>query len=167
MNEISQQRAWYREFWVWVVIALPAAAVVAGVATVVIANTNPDSLVVDDFQKVGLVARRESASDREAQARGLLATVSIDRASGEIALRLDGETQADVLSFSLHHATRRDFDRTTRLARDTTGLYRGNIGGDLDGRWYVQIASGEEAWRMTGALPAAARLVEIGTANDK
>lgn len=164
---IPAQRPWYKEFWVWVVIALPAAAVVAGITTVVIANTNPDSLVVDDFQKVGLVAKRESASDREAQARGLHATVAIDRASGEVTLKLDGETQTDMLNFSLHHATRRDFDRATKLARDATGLYRGNIGGDLDGRWYVQITASEEAWRMTGKLSASDRLIEIGRADEE
>ena len=41
-------KPWYRHFWVWFIIALPAAAVVAGLFTLYLAVSNPDSLVISD-----------------------------------------------------------------------------------------------------------------------
>ncbi len=43
-----EPRPWYREPWPWVLIALPLLAVVAGFATLWLALSNPDYLVVDD-----------------------------------------------------------------------------------------------------------------------
>ena len=45
--------SWYREPWAWLVFILPFTAVVAGITTYIIANTDPDSLVVGDYYKSG------------------------------------------------------------------------------------------------------------------
>jgi len=39
---------WYKQFWPWFIIALPASAVIASFITLWIAISNPDQLVVDD-----------------------------------------------------------------------------------------------------------------------
>ena len=39
---------WYRQFWPWFIIALPASAVVASFFTLYLAISNPDQLVVDE-----------------------------------------------------------------------------------------------------------------------
>ena len=39
---------WYRQFWPWFIIALPASAVIAGFFTLWLAISRPDHLVVDD-----------------------------------------------------------------------------------------------------------------------
>jgi len=39
---------WYKQFWPWFIIALPASAVIASFVTLWIAISNPDQLVVDD-----------------------------------------------------------------------------------------------------------------------
>jgi hypothetical protein len=41
-------KPWYRHFWVWFIIALPAAAVAGGLLSLWIAMSNPDHLVVDE-----------------------------------------------------------------------------------------------------------------------
>ncbi len=50
---MSRQRhssvPWYRQFWPWFLIALPASVVVAGVVTVFIAFNNADTLVNDNY----------------------------------------------------------------------------------------------------------------------
>lgn len=154
-------RPWYRESWVWFVIALPLSAVVAGIGTVVIATGGSDSLVVDDFNKVGLVARRETARERAAARLGVAAVVSLDRRSGEVTVRLDGADEPASLSLGLFHPTRREFDRTAMLSRDAAGLYRGSVGADVSGRWYVQLADSEGDWRVTGRITADESLVSI------
>ena len=44
------QRPWYKEPWPWVIIAIPAAAVVMCVITFYLAVSNPDYLVVEEDQ---------------------------------------------------------------------------------------------------------------------
>lgn len=39
---------WYKQFWPWFIIALPASVVVASFFTLWLAISNPDQLVVDD-----------------------------------------------------------------------------------------------------------------------
>ncbi len=44
----GQDLPWYRQFWPWFIIALPAAAVIASFITLWLAISHPDQLVVDD-----------------------------------------------------------------------------------------------------------------------
>ena len=44
----GQDVPWYRQFWPWFIIALPAAAVIASFITLWLAISRPDYLVVDD-----------------------------------------------------------------------------------------------------------------------
>lgn len=47
-TEVDQSRPWYKEPWPWIIISIPAAAVVMGFITLYLAITNPDYLVVED-----------------------------------------------------------------------------------------------------------------------
>ena len=44
----GQEPPWYRQFWPWFIIALPASAVIASFYTLWLAVSNPDYMVVDD-----------------------------------------------------------------------------------------------------------------------
>lgn len=156
-----QERPWYREFWVWVVIALPLSVVIAGTATAVIAINGADALVVDDFQKVGLVARREGAQEFRAEELNVVVTASIDRDSGQVTARLQGDVTPSALRIGLHHPTRRDLDRSATLLGDESGLYRGNIGEDLQGHWYLRITDADNGWRIRGKLRDDQQLLEL------
>jgi len=48
--ESATQQPWYRQFWPWFLIALPAAAVIAGFFTLYLAITHPDPLIIDAAQ---------------------------------------------------------------------------------------------------------------------
>ncbi len=62
MNEEQKQdKPWYRYPWPWVAIAIPGAAVIMGITTLVLALNNPDPLIVDDE------TYRELRSDLKAQ----------------------------------------------------------------------------------------------------
>lgn len=44
----AEDLPWYRQFWPWFIIALPAAAVIASFITLWLAISHPVHLVVDD-----------------------------------------------------------------------------------------------------------------------
>jgi hypothetical protein len=54
-------KPWYKEPWPWVAIAIPGAAVIMGITTLVLALTNPDPVIVSDK------AYRELSSGLKAQ----------------------------------------------------------------------------------------------------
>lgn len=47
--------AWYRQFWPWFLIMLPATVVVASVITIYLAVSNADPIIKHNDQKLGPV----------------------------------------------------------------------------------------------------------------
>ena len=47
-DEHTNHKPWYREPWPWVAIAIPGAAVIMGITTLILAINNPDPLTVDE-----------------------------------------------------------------------------------------------------------------------
>ena len=48
LTEAEKNLPWYKQFWPWFIIALPASVAVASFVTLWIAISNPDHLVVDE-----------------------------------------------------------------------------------------------------------------------
>ncbi|MBN1379913.1 MAG: FixH family protein [Gammaproteobacteria bacterium] len=60
--------AWYRQFWPWFLIALPTAAVLAGILTLFIAAKNPDLLIQrSEDERIGPVIFEPGNNDRANQ----------------------------------------------------------------------------------------------------
>jgi uncharacterized protein len=79
-NEIPTMSApWWRHGHVWMLIAGPAAVVVAGTATIVLAVRNPDPVLAPDYYRRGIeinktLAARDAALLPAQQARNHVAT---------------------------------------------------------------------------------------------
>lgn len=151
----TQPLPWYRQFWPWFIIALPTTAVIASIATLVIAARDPDGLVVDDYYKQGLAINETLERDRQAQALGLSGLVRIDRAGGRLVLTLNGiaaNADRQDLELRLIHPTRPHLDRTLDLVRDGGGQWSAALGPIAPGRWHVQLESPTGNWRIAGRL---------------
>lgn len=153
---------WYREFWVWFIIAPPLASIIAGLALVWISLGSADDLVVDDYRRIGRTFEQAVERDRAAMALNATVTVSMDRASGAVLarLQLDGPMPS-ALDLLAIHPTEAARDRRTTLQADEHGLFRGQFDGPLTGRHYLQVVPVDQGWRLTGELPADQSLVEL------
>lgn len=145
---------WYKQFWPWFIIALPATAVVAGLATVFIAYNNADTLVRDDYYRDGLAINRELALDDRARELGLTATVIFDAVSGEVIVQLaDTGEVAKTLGLLLVHPVDASRDRTLALHGIGAGRYRADLESMPEGRFYLRLQPGEEGlWRLNGEI---------------
>ena len=76
--EREDTQPWYRQFWPWFIIALPASAVVAGLTTLWISMQTTDSLVVQSEDGVRKASDRALAAERLAAELGLAAYIEID-----------------------------------------------------------------------------------------
>ncbi len=82
----KQSRPWYRQPLVWMIIAIPLSAVIAGIYTFRLAVISDDGLVVDDYYRKGKEINLDLSRDKAALAHGLNADIRIDYQQGTISL---------------------------------------------------------------------------------
>jgi len=152
MNSALQSKPWYREPWPWFLISLPATAVIAGIATVWIAATSADGLVVGDYYKAGLAINQTLARDDAARALALTATLTNE--AGGLTLALGGhlETYPAHLTLTLAHPTRQGMDQTLTLDHAGDGHYRVALPVLPSGKWHAQLTDSASRWRLSGVL---------------
>jgi hypothetical protein len=145
-------KPWYRERWPWILMSGPAIVVVAGSLTAWIAFATADGLVAEDYYKRGLgvnaVLRREDAAAR----RGIEASVELERAAGQVRVRLSG-AEPPVLFLSLVHATRAGNDQRLRLERGADGGYRAALPPLVAGHWHAIVEDPRGEWRIVQDVP--------------
>lgn len=162
---------WYRQFWPWFIISLPATAVIASLYTVYIAFTNIDDLVNDNYYKDGLAINRHLAQDEMASQLGLEAVIVVDKISGEIfadltysnlavpksnsseltsstststpaSTNVGGETNPpDQLELLLLHPMNQQRDTSLALTHISNGHYRADLNQLPQQRYYLRLQS--------------------------
>lgn len=140
---------WYREAWPWLLMAGPAAVLVAGAATTWIAFASADGLVAEDYYKQGMGINRRLAREQAAQQRGISAAIRLAPAS--IRLELRGDAPA-ALFVQLAHATRAGHDVRLRLVPGADGVYAGELPPLPAGRWRAVIEDARGTWRLVQEL---------------
>jgi hypothetical protein len=150
MHGTTVERRWHREPLVWLVIAIPALTVFAGLTTVVVANRTADSVVVDDFRKEGLAINQDPRRDEAARRLGVAADLTAADAALRVALAAGRAEAPAKLVVLLSHATRAEHDRMLTLERGADGEYRATMAPLPAGHWYVEISPSDREWRLTG-----------------
>ena len=148
--------AWYRQFWPWLIISLPATAVIAGIATLMIAMHEPDGLVVGDYYKQGLAINQTRARDRHARFLGLAAEGELAVESREVSLQLTGKqpVASERLKLSFLHPTRANQDQIIWLQHSAadSDRYFGQLEKLSAGNWHVLLEPEQGGWRLLGRL---------------
>lgn len=150
----SQVIPWYRQFWPWFIIALPTVAVIASIATVVIAFTKADSLVNDNYYKDGLAINQQLAQDHTAQQLGLQAAIRLDLTSGELLLDLSGDLNLpEQLEMLLIHPVDASLDYRLTLNHVAASRYRTDLPRLLPIRYHLRLQPVHGGdWRLNGSL---------------
>ena len=151
---IEDSEPWYRQFWPWFLITLPATVVVAGITTVVIANRGADDLVADEYYKDGLAINRKLEKKDRAQDLGISANLQIS--GTEVLVKTSGPVHAERLELLLSHPLESDQDFTAVLIQSLPGEYRGRLPSPVATRWHwALLYTGDPAWRLDGSISAA------------
>jgi len=168
-------KPWYRQFWPWFLISLPASAVIASLYTVSLAFRTTDSLVVTSDDGMDVVAERHLAAEGLATELGLRARVDIDTSSGAIVATVTAESPTEwpkTLDLLLSHPAFAARDRTITLTAsrpDNAGnpTWSGHFVDVPDGRWYLVLAD-VDTWRLNGTWSGAptAQLVPASARTD-
>ncbi len=142
---------WYRQFWPWFLIMLPASVVVAGLTTLVIANRHADDLVVDEYYKDGLAINRQLEKQQRARELGIGAELLVEGRS--IMVQTSGPVRSSTLQLRLSHPMEADRDFELALDNFGSGVFRGTLPQSIAQRWHWILESpGATPWRLDGTL---------------
>jgi hypothetical protein len=167
MRDVGRDRSadgnvpWYRQFWPWFLISLPASTVVAGLVTLYLAASGSDTLVKDDYYKHGLAINQDLARVHRARELGIEADLRYDPLKGILratVARVAGDVQE--IAVRLTHPTRADFDQSVTLVRRPDGAFDGSVAPLGPGNWHLDLLAPSGEWRLSGrlAVPEQTRL---------
>ncbi len=168
-------KPWYRQFWPWFIIALPAASVVAGLTTLWISMQTTDSLVVRSDDGIKNAAERRISAERLASELDLAALVEIDAVTGVVSAVMRSGDLPEIpaeLEFELSHPAFADRDRLITLNKampDANGnpVWVGHLISVPNERFYAVLRSGDD-WRLSAEWQGDASLMlrPGGTGDD-
>lgn len=159
MEQISPEHLmpWYRQFWPWFLMALPASAVIASLYTVFIAFMYQDDLVVDNYYKQGLAINQTLRQQQLANDLGLAASAEWNMVSNELKLTFSDVNPIDapLLKLTLVHATMIELDQVVFLKKEKTNNYTAKIANFKSGKWHLILEPVDAQWQIktTVTLP--------------
>lgn len=148
---------WFKQFWPWFLITIPAVTIVYCMLMIYVAITSENSLVSDNYYKDGLAINQSLALDNKAKELNLSATLNFGE-TGRVAVTLDGNltSQPSFLTLIMLHPTLDGQDIKTKLLPEPGNTYSAQFEKPLVGRWYIDIISHDSTWRLKGetSLPS-------------
>lgn len=137
----------------WIMWLLPAAAVVAGLATLVIALRHADRALPASYHWEGEHLDQDFAQQRLAAAHRI--EVDIATGAGECsALLRHAPDDPASLTLTFTHSSDAGLDRVVLLRRMQPGQYRGACAPLPAGRWRVALEDAAGAWAIRAQFDA-------------
>lgn len=142
----NNNKKWFKQFWPWFLILLPMAAVIAGIATLIIASHNKPDMVMDDYYTQGKAINADFTLLKNAQ--NLNISALIRQKDNELIIHLNGVKDSSSITLSLFHTTLADRDTTSALTADGKGDFHFSSDLDLKGKWQLRIEPFDKSWRL-------------------
>jgi uncharacterized protein len=140
---------WYRHRWPWILMSGPAAVVIAGTFTAVLAVRSADGLVAEDYYRRGLAINRTLARAESARRLGVHASVVIGDARVRVAL--SGPARDAALRLTLVHPVLAERDARVELRpAGDAGAYQGALPAGLSAPRKIVLEDVSGVWRLTG-----------------
>ena len=148
LNPVSEP--WYKYKLVWLVIAIPAASVFAGMLMIYLAVSTEDGLVIDDYYKEGLAINQNLQRDRTAAELGLSAQLTVEASGDMVRLNFNKGALAqypEKLTLHFQHATHSGHDQILALVRAPEDQYVGYLKQTIrEGVWHIMLTTAD--WRL-------------------
>lgn len=146
---------WYKQKFLWMVLGLPAVAVIACIGFVVLSFSTADDLVRDDWYMDGKTLYQDVSRDKLAADKHLSALLVMND-DGKVQLQL--QSPEGVFPKQLHvdffHATQKNLDKSIQLRHIRDGQYIGDLARiQTEGNYYIEVSGDEWRLRTKQVLP--------------
>lgn len=153
MTDKAPVAPWYRQPWFWFLTIFPLASILWGVTMLIISASLETSMVSDDYSKEGRGINMAIARDHKAAEMGIEGELSFEGRKADLALTTrNGAADYPYVILNLYHPTLSENDRVIQFQRLANGEYSGRLLEDLTGRWYYDLQSPENDWRVKGEI---------------
>lgn len=162
MND--QKRHPLREPMVWVVIALPLAAVVASIWLVILSSRGGSiDSVADHVQRTGQIQVTDLGPDERAVQLKLAAVLQSEEGVLRVFPVGDGFRRDEPLRLQLLHPYSEEADQLVALQPDEMGWHATHAL-DPGHDWNLQLGDAAGTWRLRGRLPRGQHAAHLGPA---
>lgn len=144
----SENRPWYKEPFVWMLIGVPLSSVIVGSFFIYLAASTKDTLVRDNYYKDGLAINQLKQWEKKAASLDVKLTMNLNGNDAMITINNSRQTPPNSLTLKLSHPTLKEKDRDAFLQHTQDGQYIGFIESFENGRFYIMIESVEQQWRI-------------------
>lgn len=150
MPSATAASPWYKHLWPWIIIGILTTSVCLSLTMVTIAVRNPDNLVNDNYYEAGKGINRSLDRELLAQTLALKASLHLDELTGEVDLRLTGNSAPQRVELNLISPTQPAKDRKVVLNMSAPGRYVGQLDDRVEGRRFVELLGEQDGhvWRL-------------------
>jgi hypothetical protein len=161
----SSARPWFREPMVWMLIVLPVIVIAASIVTIVLAvRSGGGDVYPSEVKRTAQIQVEDLSADRRAIELGLNGSMTIDAATGAVALTLANAPEAtQKLRLDLIHPAQASSDLSAELVRSGDGFV-GRIDNAAGRTWSVHVSDAEATWRVAGRFDPASNTALLAPA---
>ncbi|MEZ9440363.1 FixH family protein [Vibrio atlanticus] len=145
-------KPWYKQFWPWFLIALPATVVIWTIMTVIVFTQNSVDLVTEDYYKKGKGINVDISKVNIAKELGLSASVNEKGNSVIITLDKGKLDHFPAINAMFVHRTLPDRDFTQLLTADAKGNYTMTLDHEMQGPWFIELSPHDSEWLVQGRM---------------
>jgi hypothetical protein len=151
-HPMEDDEPWYKQFWPWFIISIPATAVVASMFLIKSAVQTADGLVSDDYYKEGLAINRDLSKVKFAQAMNLSALLQLDHDTREMRAHLSGKLSSfpKQVELELIHPTVKGLDQKLSMLSIGEGIYTTRLPEIAKASWRVSLSPENGEWKLSG-----------------
>lgn len=159
----TDTKPWYKQFWPWFLIAIPATSVVSGIVMITVAVNGRDTLVRDDWYKDGMAINQRLEKRTKAKEAGIQAYFSFDENQNIVTLRLTNVAPSDDsdLQLELIHPTLSQRDIRAELFKTPDNRYFAKLSTTPSGFYYTLLSSSQGEWEIESQVNFANSLNEF------
>ncbi|USD66548.1 FixH family protein [Vibrio sp. SCSIO 43136] len=145
-------KPWYKQFWPWFLIALPATVVVASFVTLGIFTKNSVSLVAEDYYKKGKGINIDLSRINVAKDLGLDAKIRSQDNNAFVSFDKGSLEHFPALIVTFTHRTLADRDFQQVVTANASGRYTILLDAPISGPWFVEIEPHNKEWLIQGKV---------------
>lgn len=152
--EDANPPAWWKQFWPWFLISLPATVVVASLITIKLAVESDDGLVSKDYYKEGKAIHMDASAREKARELGIEAELLFDQAARRVEVDISTKSSLalGMLQLALRHPTRADQDALLELKPVGPRVYQAELPELLTNAWNVELIAKDAGWQLPGRI---------------